>query len=389
MVPNRSDGKGRRELGPIPFAEIVRDNPLAEVLRADGIALDRRGFVRCPFHAGGRERTPSMQVRDGRYRCFACGASGDVIDYVMARDGSGRLDALRTLGWRGQVEGGRVRSASGPSPRPETPAPAPPRPRVPAWRDPAWQAAVNAIVEDAEARLWSPEGRPALEWLRRRGLEDHTLSRFRVGFLARPARSETVEVLGLDVRSRPRGVWMPRGVVLPWVAPGAWYSATTGSEEPAPEARWCGVNVRRLHEEVSRPWRKESDGPKLMAAAGSERGHAYPWPDLCAGVPALICEGELDALLAFQEVGHVMNVVTVGSACQNPSRHTIEALALCPVWFLALDADGAGRSGARLWFQRGPNKARVLDLTDGLDLTELNENSSGLKSLMIQISLRI
>ena len=36
----------------------------------------------CPFHG---ERTPSFNVREqtGRYRCFGCGAAGDVFTFVQ------------------------------------------------------------------------------------------------------------------------------------------------------------------------------------------------------------------------------------------------------------------------------------------------------------------
>lgn len=38
---------------------------------------------RCPFHT---ERTPSFRVNSKRYRCFGCGAKGDIIDWVCHND---------------------------------------------------------------------------------------------------------------------------------------------------------------------------------------------------------------------------------------------------------------------------------------------------------------
>lgn len=51
----------------------------------------------CAFHS---ERTPSMQLNDakGTYHCFGCGASGDLVSYVMKTEGIGFMDALRWLG---------------------------------------------------------------------------------------------------------------------------------------------------------------------------------------------------------------------------------------------------------------------------------------------------
>lgn len=41
------------------------------------------GFVRCPFHANGVERTPSLHVAedDSGWYCFACDAGGGIIDF--------------------------------------------------------------------------------------------------------------------------------------------------------------------------------------------------------------------------------------------------------------------------------------------------------------------
>ncbi len=51
----------------------------------------------CAFH---NERTPSMQLNDakGTYHCFGCGASGDLVSYVMNTERLGFMEALRWLG---------------------------------------------------------------------------------------------------------------------------------------------------------------------------------------------------------------------------------------------------------------------------------------------------
>lgn len=56
-------------------------------------------IARCPFHEDGR---PSMSVRfvqDGwRFNCFACGAKGSVIDFVMLRDRCTFKEAMLRVG---------------------------------------------------------------------------------------------------------------------------------------------------------------------------------------------------------------------------------------------------------------------------------------------------
>ena len=44
-----------------------------------GVEVNRYGMALCPFH---NDRHPSLYVADDHYYCFACGAHGDVIDFV-------------------------------------------------------------------------------------------------------------------------------------------------------------------------------------------------------------------------------------------------------------------------------------------------------------------
>lgn len=44
-----------------------------------GVSVNRQGKALCPFH---NDRHPSLYIADDHYYCFACGAHGDVIDFV-------------------------------------------------------------------------------------------------------------------------------------------------------------------------------------------------------------------------------------------------------------------------------------------------------------------
>ncbi|MHC5058768.1 MAG: CHC2 zinc finger domain-containing protein, partial [Planctomycetota bacterium] len=59
-----------------------------------GAGGEYRGL--CPFHA---DDAPSLQVnrRRGLWHCFGCGAGGDVISFVMKREGVGFREALEIL----------------------------------------------------------------------------------------------------------------------------------------------------------------------------------------------------------------------------------------------------------------------------------------------------
>jgi DNA primase len=75
-------------------------HPIEDVVAASGVELRSSGrafMARCPFHV--EDRHPSMSVGGvtGRYHCFACGAGGDVIDYVARFNGIGFRDAADRL----------------------------------------------------------------------------------------------------------------------------------------------------------------------------------------------------------------------------------------------------------------------------------------------------
>lgn len=78
---------------------IRRNNPLPDVaarlvpLKAAG----REWKACCPFHP---DRSPSFTIFDGgrRFKCFGCGASGDVLDFVQRAYGVNLPEAARMLG---------------------------------------------------------------------------------------------------------------------------------------------------------------------------------------------------------------------------------------------------------------------------------------------------
>ena len=57
----------------------IRAMPIEEVVAKLGIEVGRHKAL-CPFH---EDRHPSLHFKNNRFKCFACGASGDVIDLVM------------------------------------------------------------------------------------------------------------------------------------------------------------------------------------------------------------------------------------------------------------------------------------------------------------------
>jgi DNA primase len=119
----------------------------------------------CPFHS---ERTPSFYVFPDRqtWHCFgACGAGGDVISFVMKKDGLDFRAALEILAERAGVVL-RARSAEQEDPR----------------REALRRANEAAAHYFHHALLNSPEAASALEYVLGRGLDRETITSFQLGY---------------------------------------------------------------------------------------------------------------------------------------------------------------------------------------------------------------
>ena len=93
----------------IDVEALKRERPLADVISSYGVTLRREGAgtfrALCPFH---QEHTPSFWIdaRDSNnehYWCFGnCGAHGDVVTFVMDREGCSFQEACERLSTRGR-----------------------------------------------------------------------------------------------------------------------------------------------------------------------------------------------------------------------------------------------------------------------------------------------
>jgi DNA primase len=75
----------------------------------DYVRLEKRGgryWGRCPFHAGGQEKTPSFKVDPDQklYYCFGCSKGGGIIDFVMEMDKVSYPEAIKSLARKFSVE---------------------------------------------------------------------------------------------------------------------------------------------------------------------------------------------------------------------------------------------------------------------------------------------
>ncbi len=130
------------------------------------VELKRSGssyMCRCPFHS---EKSPSCSFSPDKqlFHCFGCGAGGDVITFIRMIENLDYMDAVRFLAQR----------AGMPMPEDKDDGSAKKRQRMYEMQREAGKF--------FHKKLFSPEGAPGLEYLRRRGLSDHTIKRFGLGY---------------------------------------------------------------------------------------------------------------------------------------------------------------------------------------------------------------
>lgn len=80
--------------------KLIKDSvSIYDVLSCYNLSTNRSGFVVCPFHA---EKTASMKIyaKTNTYKCFGCGAFGDVIDFVAKMETATVRDAMEILAAR-------------------------------------------------------------------------------------------------------------------------------------------------------------------------------------------------------------------------------------------------------------------------------------------------
>ena len=130
--------------------------------------LRRRGRKHvglCPFHS---EKTPSFTVDEEKqlFHCFGCGVGGDVFSLVMEKENLGFGEALRYLAEKYRI----------PLPQHRI------DPQLVKLEEKLFK--INELAQAFFRRNLSgtPEGKKALEYLKKRGLSEATIERLRIGY---------------------------------------------------------------------------------------------------------------------------------------------------------------------------------------------------------------
>lgn len=266
-------------------------------------------FVVWPEHPSG--------ATGGRFLCRGCGVQGDAVEFLRTFRGMSYREACEALRIepnrhnRHVIANNAARKEWAPDPE--------------CLPSAGWKERAAAFVHACAAGVESGDG---LAYLQSRGLTVETARNLGIGW--NPAdRYDRRADWGLDEEAnpetgRPRKVWLPRGLVLPI-------------------RRKAGVTallIRRAD------WKPKDDLPKYWQVKGSGNGcYVIGKP----GLPVVLVESILDAVLVWHEARNVAAAVALTGATKKPDAGSAAFLRAAPLILWSLDFDEAGTKAWAWW----------------------------------------
>lgn len=311
---------------PSAFLERLRSATSVSGVIGARIPIRRHGrefMALCPFH---KEKTPSFTINDekGFYHCFGCGAHGDAIGFIKDYEGVSYKEAIEKLA--DELGIGL------------------PQPTQEAVEEDKKRRGLQDINELAcrwfEDQLRSTAGYEAREYLAQRGLDEETISRFRLGFapddrqaLVRFLQAEGVEektIIAAGLAIKPEGREL--------------YARFRGRITFAirdVRSQVVAFGGRLLSKEA------QPNAPKYLNSPETElfhKGQMLYNVDLARraardGQKILVCEGYTD-VIALAQAGIETAVAPLGTAITATQLQQLWQICDEPV--LCLDGDAAG-----------------------------------------------
>ncbi|MDQ6826378.1 MAG: DNA primase [Candidatus Eremiobacteraeota bacterium] len=277
----------------------------------------------CPFHS---ERTPSFHVHPDRgfFKCFGCGAGGDVIAF---------LQKLENLPWQEAVR--VLASRAGVVLEPEHPGAV----RVRSEREAIYEANQAAAGFFHRMLNAGSEGAAARSYCAQRGLTDATIEKFRLGYapdrwdaLVRELQSTGIDLVIAEkaglVKAGQRGYYdFYRGrLMIPTYATTGEVIAFGGRALNEAEPKYLNTSTTPVY----------TKGRYLFALNVARRATA-------ADGSLIVVEGYLDCI-ALHQAGFGNTVAALGTAFTQ--EQAMELRRYAENIFICFDSDAAGSVAA-------------------------------------------
>ncbi|MBI4525765.1 MAG: DNA primase [Deltaproteobacteria bacterium] len=312
--------------------EVRERSSIVEVI-SDHVSLRKTGrnyLGLCPFHA---EKTPSFTVNEekGIFHCFGCGVGGNVFHFLMQQDHLTFPESVERVAKRYGIA---IQQESRPAAR-----------RHGEERESLYH--LNERAADYFHRLLfeRAEGKRALEYLKKRGIEESLARRFLLGFAS-------AGVQGLVGFLRTEGLPLKTAVQLGLVGergPGKYterFFDRVIFPIATPAGKIVGFGGRVIGEGLPK-YLNSAESP-LFHKGSNLYGLSYAKDTIRALDRVVVVEGYMDVLSLFQH-GISYAVATLGTAL---TREHVRLLARYTKNIVALfDGDVAGRKAAARSFE--------------------------------------
>lgn len=277
----------------------------------------------CPFHD---EKTPSFYVYDDHFHCFGCGAHGDAITFAMQSQGGDFVEAVRLLAAEAGLEVPKLSPAAEAAEK----------------RRLDLHGVLEAAATSFQRRLFLPEGKAALAYLRGRGLSEETIRRFGLGWAGEGRGALAAELARQGIE--------PALLVEAGLARDAENGRTTDFffnriMFPIRDQRGRVISFGGRILGDGQP--KYVNGPEtaLFAKRRGLYGLDLAREAVRAGGPLIVVEGYMD-VITLRQAGFGGAVAPLGTALTEEQLQVLWRLSPAPI--LCFDGDAAGgRAAAR------------------------------------------
>jgi len=301
----------------------------------------------CPFHS---EKTASFIVSPDRqiFHCFGCGVGGDIFKFLMLKEGMEFKDSLEFLAKKAGIVLKR-------------------KPAQKDSRDKLYEANLKAQEFFHFILTKHPFGKPALEYVRERGIKDETIEAFGIGYAPNSWESLTKFLLkkgftaseiiatGLAVPSKRNCYDRFRGrITFPLIDTKDRIIGFSGRVLGSGEPKY-----------INTPQTSIFDKSSFLFGIHRAKG------EIRTKQEAILVEGEMDVILSFQE--GVKNIVAAkgtaltGGQIELLKKYT-DNITLC--FDTDLAGDFAARRGIEMAEEAGMN-IKVISVKGGKDPAEI------------------
>ncbi len=345
---------------------------IVEVI-ADRVVLRKQGKNHvglCPFHS---DRKPSFQVSPTKqiYKCFACGAGGDVIRFVSQYDRVSFADAVQQLAQRYHVP---LQTAS------------PQQQRVQAQTLSRQDRILEILALAAEFyqhALKSAIGAPAQRYLEQRRIQAEFIRSFQLGF-APPGWQPLYDYL-VNQKQQPVTLVEAAGLISPRKSGNGWYDRFRHRVIlPISNLRGqvIGFAGRTLGDD--QPKYLNSPETELFNKSQLLYGLDKARDAIVKADQVLVVEGYFD-VIALHQAGIPNTVASMGTALGSDQVKHLLRYTESKRLIFNFDADKAGITAAERAInivgdqvRRGEIELRILTIPNGKDADEFLHAHSGL-----------